>query len=175
MFRPAVMTSLMWLCVLVTAPKPVSAQGSCGHYNFCFEQQSHSVWPQTENGGADNPHAFCLYCYGPPESCHSFCDITDEEERAALDLAVGAASRGDLTALLRVAPKTRGRVVLDGSITAVTVLTCSRRGVLATVALKLQDFLVHWAELGVLGIPTAFRSGFGESATAREFVAMGSD
>ena len=175
MIRPTVVTWLTCLGVLVTTPKPVVAQGPCGLYNFCLEEQTHSVWPYVTNGGAENPHAFCLYCYGPPESCHTFCEITDEGERAALDLAVGAASRGDLTTLLRVAPKTRGRVALDVTITAVTVLTCSRRGVLATVALKLQDFLVHWADLGVLGIPPALRGGFGGSVLARELVAMGTD
>ena len=175
MIRPAPVTWLTCLCVLVAMPEPVAAQAPCGYYNLCFEEDMHSVWPYTSNGGADNPHAFCMYCYGPPESCHSFCDITDEEERAALDLALGAASRADLTALLGVAPKTGGRVVLDATITAVTVLTCSRRSVLATVALKLQDFLVHWADLGVLGFPPALRGGFGGSAPARELVAMGSD
>jgi len=156
MRRAILVSCLVTVAALVSLPRLATAQ-ACGYYSFC-SQYTHRVSPLTESGGADSPHPDCTVCIDPEGSgfCHDFCDIT-EDESAALGLALGAVAQADLSTVLRVAPRTGGRVLFDMTGT-VTLLACSKRSILATFRVQLKDIIVNWDELGRMAIST---SGFG--------------
>jgi len=153
--RGATMLScLVSVGLLAGLPQLGTAQ-ECGHYTLCFQEYAHKVWPLTSQGGSDQPHEPCMYCGMDPKygACHFFCDLT-EQEKSSLQLALDAAARKDLSTVLRVARSTGGRVVIDLTGTSVAVLSCTRRAVLARVAISLPDLVVHWLDLGLLGPPS---------------------
>ncbi len=123
------------LSLVMAGPKLL--QGQCGpmHY-FCGGDYSGHTVIGPAPSGVYPLHGECLFCVNGP--CHFGCDESlrsDPDARRVYAQAVEAASHGDATATLRLAPWSGGYVRLNEIRSAVQVMSCSGDLVIASLPL----------------------------------------
>lgn len=130
--------------VSFVVPASVSAQeegnaggdGSCGIVTMC-SGGAHRIDGPT-SGEVQGPHQGCRTCLVDFSECHPSCGVgfLDPSLSRTYAMVVAAAAKGDLRAVLQLAPILPSHVVVNYGRMAVQVRSCSSREIVASLPLS---------------------------------------
>ncbi|HLA13737.1 MAG TPA: hypothetical protein VJL28_00130 [Gemmatimonadaceae bacterium] len=92
----------------------------------------------------DIPHNDCQLCEtgNDPFDCHYLCQLSDDDNEQLpqlYQLLIAAAQRGDIPAVLRIAPAAKGFVSLNEERGSIQIKTCDREYVIANLPLRTPE------------------------------------
>lgn len=127
-------------CALVILNSGEAQGQSCGAPHYGCSPEAHTAPVELYNP-IDMPHDSCNICPGSLYNCHSSCSTLGLIPREALTGIVLAAQRGDIDAVLLLAPLVAGRVTFNPSRQAVQIMDCANVGVVATLPVRRRSQL----------------------------------